>query len=114
MWIYFFMFLALVIGALCGMGGTLLLAGRPSPLDKPEKKTKKQRKERVKKTENSLDEPEPEAPGGLLAQKLPAKDFSVADFMCAADGYDSDEHIAARQQQQDNAYNALKSRKSDE
>jgi len=108
---YIYMFLALVVGTLCGMGGMLLLVSGSSPIQKRKEKHKK--KKRIKKPKTQPKTEEPEVSEGLLTKKMPPKDFSVTDFNCAADGYDSDDHIAGRQRQQDNAYNSLKSRKSD-
>jgi len=111
MWGYIFMFLALVAGTLCGMGGMLLLAGGTSLIRKHKEKSEKE--EQVKKAEKSPETEKPEILERLLTPKLPFKEFSVTDFNCAADGHESDEHIVGRQRRQDNAYNNLKSRKSD-
>lgn len=112
MWNYFFMFLALVAGTFAGMGGALLFLA----IDSREKKPK--RKDEIQKNATPPNEPiepeesdDPEVSQSPLTRKIPAKDFSVTDFNCAADGVEADEHINARQQTQDNAYNALKRRK---
>jgi len=108
MWDYFFMFLALVVGTFTGMGGTLFLLAVKT-------------KDRTPKEKQDNDEPlpalefpdEPETSEGPLTRKMPAKDFSMTDFNCAADGVEAETHITTHQQRQDNAYNALKKRKQE-
>jgi len=103
------MFLALVAGTFTGMGGMLLILSVSGRKRKPKAVTPKKQKpmpliEREVPKENEL----PDIP---LTRKMPPKEFSIADFNCAADGLETEEHISSQQQRQDNAYNALKRRK---
>ena len=107
MWTYFFMFLALVAGTFTGMGVMLLFFAVSGKKRKPKEKAPKEEKT-PPETIEPADEGLPEIP---LTRKMPPKDFSVADFNCAADGVDEEEHIASQQQRQDGAYNTLKRRK---
>ena len=111
---YIFMFLSLVLGTFIGMGGALLLFSsdgrkhRRKPKDNDDEPREDEPPLRIVEQNESADD---EIPEGSLTRKIPSKDFSVTDFNCAADEVEADEHIAARQQTQDNAYNALKRRK---
>jgi hypothetical protein len=103
------MFLALVAGTFTGMGITLLFLIANNKESKPKEKDLRQKRTASPPIQKEPEHKElPEVP---LTRKIPSKDFSIADFNCAADGVNEEEHIASRQQRQDSAYNALKRKK---
>jgi len=105
--IYFFLFLCLLAGAFCGMAVTLQILARCNNSKQPA--TRNNAKKQRKHTLPPAGAAEPVS-GAPLTRKIPPKDFSSTEFNCAADGMDPDAQIAARQQQQDDAYNTLRRR----